>query len=56
MESCLRDMHFDWCFIYLDDIIIFPQTPQEHIQRLSGIFEELWVAELKLKLSKCEFF
>ena len=23
MESCLRDMHLDWCIIYLDDIIIF---------------------------------
>ena len=23
MESCLRDMHLDWCIIYLDNIIIF---------------------------------
>ena len=56
MESCLGDMHLDWCIIYLDDIIIFSQTPQEHIQRLRGIFEKLSVAGLKLKPSKCEFF
>ena len=56
MESCLGDMHLDWCIIYLDDIIIFSQTPQEHIQRLRGIFEKLSVTGLKLKPSKCEFF
>ena len=56
MESCLRDMHLDWCIIYLDDIIIFSQTSQEHIQILRGIFEKLSVAGLKLKPSKCEFF
>ena len=49
-------MHLDRCIIYLDDIIIFSQTPQEHIQRLRGIFKNLWVAGLKLKPPKCEFF
>ena len=34
MESCLRDMHLKWFIIYLDDIIIFSKTPEEHIQRL----------------------
>ena len=39
-----------------DDIISFSQTPQEHIQRLRGICEKLWVAGLKLNPPKCEFF
>ena len=56
MESCLTDMHWDWCIIYLDDMIIFLQTPQEHIQWLRGIFKKLWVVGLKLKPSQCEFF
>ena len=34
MESCLGDMHLNWCIIYLDDIIVFYKTPEEHIQRL----------------------
>ena len=55
MLSCLGDMHLDWCIIYLDDIIIFSKTPQEHIQRLRGILKKLWAAGLKLKPSKCEF-
>ena len=38
------------------DIIIFSKTPEEHIERLRGVFEKLLRAGLKLKPSKCEFF
>ena len=31
MESCLGEQHLSWCFIYLDDIIVFSQTPKERI-------------------------
>ena len=56
METCLGEMHLKWCIIYLDDIIVFSKTPEEHIERLRGMFEKLAVAGLRLKLSKCEFF
>ena len=55
MESCLGDMHLKWCIIYLDDII-FSKTPEEHIQRLRGVFEKMSAAGLQLKPSKCEFY
>ena len=41
MESSLGDMHLKWCIIYLDDIIVSSKTPEEHIQRLRGMFEKL---------------
>ena len=56
MESCLGDLHLNWCIIYLDDIIIFLKDPDDHIERLDGVFEKLAKAGLKLKPSKCEFF
>ena len=56
MESCLGDLHLNWCIIYLDDIIVFSETPQEHIKRLHGVFQKLASAGLTLKPSKCEFF
>ena len=56
MESCLGDLYLNWCIIYLDDIIVFSKTPEEHIERLRGVFEKLASAGLKLKPSKCEFF
>ena len=46
IESCLRDLHLQWCIIYLDDIIVFSRTPEEHIQRLRGVFEKLSAARL----------
>ena len=39
MESCLGEMHLKWCIIYLDDIIVFSKTPEEHIERLRGVFK-----------------
>ena len=56
MESCLGELHLNWCIIYLDDIIVFSRTPDEHIHRLRGFFEKLKAPGLKLKPSKCDFF
>ena len=56
MESCLGELHLSWCIIYLDDPIVFSQTPEEHLVRLQAIFNKLKAASLKLKPSKCEWF
>ena len=56
MESCLGELHLNWCIIYLDDIIIHSRTLEEHIVRLRGVFERLRTTGLKLKPSKCTFF
>ena len=56
MESCLGDLHLQYCIIYLDDIIVFSKTPGEHIKWLRSVFEKLDQAGLHLKPSKCEFF
>ena len=52
MESCLGEMHLKWCIIHLDDIIVFSKTPEEHFERLRGVFEKLSAAGLRLKPSK----
>ena len=41
---------------YLDDIIIFSKTEEEHLEHLETIFNRLREAGLKLKLQKCSFF
>ena len=50
MESCLSDLHLNWC------IIVFSRTPEEHIAQLEAVFKKISDAGLKLKPSKCEFF
>ena len=49
MESCLVELHLTWCIIYLDDMIVFSQTPEEHLVRLKAVFNKLKVAGLKVK-------
>ena len=56
MHDCLGDLNMNWCIVYLDDIIIFSDTKEEHIKRLEAIFQKLMAAGLKLKPTKCHFF
>ena len=56
MQSCLGNIYLWYCIIYLDDVIVFSKTPEEHVFRLRAVFEKLKQAGLKLKPSKCEFF
>ena len=55
-EVCLGGLHLTHCIIYLDDIIVFNQTPEKHLIRLSAILYTFRVAGLKLKSSKYELF
>ena len=41
---------------YLDDIIIFSDTEEEHLAHIEEIFKRLEAADLKMKRSKCDFF
>ena len=34
MRSCLGNLHLQYCIMYLDDIIIFSKTPEEHLVRI----------------------
>ena len=43
------------CLIYLDDIVVFSNTFDEHLKRLNNVFLALRNAGLKLKPSKCHF-
>ena len=56
MERCMGDLNLSFCLIYLDDIIIYSSTFEEHLERLEAVFERLEQHNLKLKASKCEFF
>ena len=56
MHDCLGEFSMNWCIVYLDDIIIFSDTKEEHLKRLEAVFQKLCAAGLKLKPSKCFFF
>lgn len=56
METCMGDLYLTHCLLYLDDIVVYSATYEEHMQRLEAVFRRLREAGLKLKPSKCRLF
>lgn len=56
MEECLGDLSMKICVIYLDDVIIFADSYEEHLERLYLIFNRLRECNLKLNAKKCKLF
>ena len=54
MERCLGDLNHKICVVYLDDIIIFSRTIDEHKDRLRQVLDRLTSHGFKLKPSKCK--
>ena len=42
-------------FCYLDDLLIFSKTQEEHLQILDELFSKLSKAGLSISLKKCQF-
>ena len=55
MELALAGLQWKTCLVYLDDVLVFSKTFEEHIQRLSDVLKRIRQAHLKLKPSKCHF-
>ena len=55
MDRILFGLHWETCLFYLDDIIVFSSTWEEHLARLHQVFERLRHANLKLGAEKCTF-
>jgi len=53
MNLALNGLNFNMCLVYLDDIIVYSATVEEHLVRLRKLFDRLRIADLKLKPSKC---
>ena len=54
MNKVLNGLNF--AFAYLDDIIIFSNTAEEHLKHIQIVINRLKSAQLKLKKRKCSFF
>ena len=56
MQNTLGELNLTYCVIYLDDVIIFGHTEEEHLECLRIVFERFREFNLKLKPSKCSLF
>ena len=55
MSKVLTGLHH-FTFTYLDDVIIFSKSCEEHLQHLDTVFNRFKTAGLKIKLNKHQFF
>ena len=55
LDRVLAGLHWETCLFYLDDIIVFAATWEEHLACLRQVFEWLRHAQPKLGAEKCTF-
>ena len=56
MEFIFGDMNMLQLLLYLDDVLVFASSYEEHITRLDEVLRRLVEAGLKLNGKKCKFF
>ena len=54
MNQLFKEELYDFVTIFLDDVLIYSQKLEEHLQHLKIVMERLASAGLKLKPSKCK--
>ena len=55
MECVLAGFFLAQCLIYLDDIIVYGTSFEDHLEHLENVLTKLGEAGLKLKPTKCDF-
>ncbi|GFX54010.1 hypothetical protein TNCV_1155411 [Trichonephila clavipes] len=59
-QTLMRFFHFvlhglDFCFSYIDDILVVSKDESQHISHLKQVFQRLQDAGLVIKIAKCQF-
>ncbi len=55
MDTVIGKGRFKFCIPYIDDIVIYSDTFEEHLEHLKFVFAQFRKFGLYVKLSKCEF-
>jgi hypothetical protein len=55
MNDIFRPYLNKFVVVYIDDILVFSRSREEHVHHLRLVFDKLRENDFKIKLSKCEF-
>lgn len=55
INEVLHEHLYKGILVYLDDILIYTETMQEHVKLVLAVLGKLCVVQLYAKLSKCKF-
>jgi len=55
MSNVLRNLVRNECYVFIDDVIIFGRTREEHAARLEHVLQRFEKANLQLQPGKCVF-
>jgi hypothetical protein len=55
VTTVLRGLLGKCCVVYLDDILVYSKTPEEHLQHLDLVLQRLREHKMYARLRKCEF-
>ena len=55
MNDVFRTFLDDFVIVYLDDILVFRRTWDEHVRHVKKVLDTLQREKLYVKFSKCEF-
>ena len=55
MNSAFRDCLGKFVLVYLDDILVFSATEEEHLEHLEHVLRILRKEQYRAKMKKCEF-
>ena len=56
MDLVLSGLTWEVCLVYLDDVIVFSDTFEQHLERLTMVFDRLKAADLKVNGTKTHLF
>ncbi len=55
VNDVFRDMLNHWVIVYIDDILIYSDSYEDHVKQVRSVLQRLLTHQLYAKIEKCEF-
>jgi len=56
IDDILREQIGKFCYVYVDDVIIFSENEESHVTHVDWVLKNLYEANMRLSVEKSRFF